>query len=250
MHLPNSATPFPNRKRVLRQQPLDDSPYFLGSPTTRQMRLVPHRVNTATRGNWRNSHLVPARSLHTGAQGNFSAREALQDLRQRGVMDRIVAGQARLLDRWNESVQHENGVATHFSPDWHDSSAQYGSEFHHYHQGNHAEQSFNCAAESNFHHRPHRRQHPRRHRSTASVHDRVNPRSKVELYPGQKVKILDRSYVEDAIENGTASVYRCAGCRKKLLAGNSVKLIYCPQCGTITPANLSKLLRSNTDRNV
>ena len=59
---------------------------------------------------------------------------------------------------------------------------------------------------------------------------------------GSRITLLDQDRVYAAIENGTATVLKCVGCSKHLLATNDVKLVFCPGCGTLSPVTLAKVL--------
>jgi hypothetical protein len=62
---------------------------------------------------------------------------------------------------------------------------------------------------------------------------------------GSRIKVFDQQdRVYAAVENGTATVLKCVGCSKHLLATNDVKLVFCPGCGTLSPVTLAKLLPS------
>lgn len=61
----------------------------------------------------------------------------------------------------------------------------------------------------------------------------------VELH-GSLVNILGRDRVYDALANGTTKIITCIGCESNLLATLSTKLLFCPDCGTLTPINLTK----------
>jgi hypothetical protein len=57
---------------------------------------------------------------------------------------------------------------------------------------------------------------------------------------GSRITVFDQDHVYAAIENGTATVLKCVGCSKHLLATSDVKLVFCPGCGTLSPATLAK----------
>jgi hypothetical protein len=60
----------------------------------------------------------------------------------------------------------------------------------------------------------------------------------VELYPGKKVKILNKSHAYAALNSGDASLFQCVGCHKALMASKTTKLLYCSVCGTLTPTDM------------
>jgi hypothetical protein len=56
---------------------------------------------------------------------------------------------------------------------------------------------------------------------------------------GSLIKILGRSRVYDALADGTTKIITCIGCESNLLATLSTRLLFCPDCGTLTPIDLS-----------
>ena len=57
--------------------------------------------------------------------------------------------------------------------------------------------------------------------------------------PGTNIKIFNQARVYMAIENGTATVLKCIGCAKHMLATKDIKFVFCPGCGTLSPISLS-----------
>lgn len=62
--------------------------------------------------------------------------------------------------------------------------------------------------------------------------------SHVELYSGKRVRIHDKDRAYAALANGDAAIFRCGECRKALLASKDTKLLYCSECGTLTPTDI------------
>jgi hypothetical protein len=65
-----------------------------------------------------------------------------------------------------------------------------------------------------------------------------------QMVGGSRIKVFDQDRVYAAIENGTATVLKCVGCSKHLLATSDVNLVFCPECGSLSPVTLAKLLPS------
>jgi hypothetical protein len=63
----------------------------------------------------------------------------------------------------------------------------------------------------------------------------------VEATKGSKIKIHDQDRVYDAINNGTAVVLKCIGCSKHMLVTKDSKLVFCPECGTLSPVKLAQV---------
>ena len=67
----------------------------------------------------------------------------------------------------------------------------------------------------------------------------------VELYPGMHVRIHNRDRAYASLANGDAAVFKCAGCGKCLLAAKDTKLLYCSECGTLTPNEIKGSLKDS-----
>jgi len=74
---------------------------------------------------------------------------------------------------------------------------------------------------------------------------RLHAPGHVELYPGKKVKILDKERAYASPANGDAAIFQCAGCGKCLLANKDMKLLYCSECGTLTPTEIKGELKDS-----
>ena len=58
---------------------------------------------------------------------------------------------------------------------------------------------------------------------------------------GSQVVILPKSRVKNAVKRGDKMLLlQCGGCGKSLLATNDTPMIYCAECGCLTPSNLGK----------
>lgn len=60
----------------------------------------------------------------------------------------------------------------------------------------------------------------------------------VQVYRGTQVKIHGKDRVYDSLENGNATVFQCMGCQTHLLACQGTKLLFCTECGTLTPTEI------------
>lgn len=67
----------------------------------------------------------------------------------------------------------------------------------------------------------------------------------VELYPGKHVRIHDKDRAYASLANGDAAIFKCAGCGKCLLAAKDTKLLYCCECGTLTPTEIEGKLKDS-----
>lgn len=67
----------------------------------------------------------------------------------------------------------------------------------------------------------------------------------VELYPGKHVRIHDKDRAYASLANGDAAIFKCAGCGKCLLASKDTKLLYCSECGTLTPTEIKGNLKDS-----
>jgi hypothetical protein len=68
---------------------------------------------------------------------------------------------------------------------------------------------------------------------------------RVEIYPGQRVTIHDKDRAYASLANGDAAIFRCAGCGKSLLAAKDTKILYCSECGTLTPTEIKGELKDS-----
>jgi len=67
---------------------------------------------------------------------------------------------------------------------------------------------------------------------------RFETHGQVELYPGKQVKIHGKDRAYASLRNGDATIFQCVGCDKRLLANQGTKLLYCTDCGTLTPTEI------------
>lgn len=68
---------------------------------------------------------------------------------------------------------------------------------------------------------------------------------RVEIYPGQRVTIHDKDRAYASLANGDAAIFRCAGCGKSLLAAKDTRILYCSECGTLTPTEIKGELKDS-----
>jgi hypothetical protein len=80
---------------------------------------------------------------------------------------------------------------------------------------------------------------PPQPRPTARRYEGVSVQQEV---GSSRIMVFDQDRVYAAIENGTATVLKCVGCSKHLLATDDVKLVFCPGCGTLSPVTLAKVV--------
>ena len=67
---------------------------------------------------------------------------------------------------------------------------------------------------------------------------RFDTHGHAELYPGKHVKIHGKDRAYASLRNGQATIFQCVGCDKRLLAATDTKLLYCSECGTLTPTEI------------
>lgn len=71
------------------------------------------------------------------------------------------------------------------------------------------------------------------------------------VYPtGPRVKILNKEHALRAMKRGEATLFCCAGCRRSLLASQDTKVLYCSECGTLTPTHLDGVALDAEDRHL
>lgn len=63
---------------------------------------------------------------------------------------------------------------------------------------------------------------------------------------GSKVRIHDEERVFAAMDEGTASLIRCVGCVRHMMATSDMKLVYCPGCSTLTPFGMGLVSAGGT----
>jgi hypothetical protein len=68
---------------------------------------------------------------------------------------------------------------------------------------------------------------------------------RVEIYPGKRVTIHHKDRAYASLANGDAAIFRCAGCGKCLLAAKDTKILYCCECGTLTPTEIKGELKDS-----
>ena len=214
-----------------------------------------------------------ATAAASSAAATDGASPRLEELRRNGAMDQIVAGQAKLLERWNrkpsatESVtattrtriderdptlrqpNPEQGMDTDHrwlynstARNGHDDDAATtvsGTARRHGSSNNNSNTSHSSFRHRDYHQSDQESVHSAR-TAVSTRRRRQHQDQRRRLQNGQTLRLLDRRHAIEAVENGTACVYQCAGCQKKLLAGGNVKLVYCAHCGTVTPTHLSR----------
>jgi hypothetical protein len=73
---------------------------------------------------------------------------------------------------------------------------------------------------------------------------------RVELYPRKCVRMHHNDYPAYAsLANGDVAIFKCAGCENCLLATQDTKLLYCSECGTLTPTEIPSTCSTNNGHN-
>jgi hypothetical protein len=62
------------------------------------------------------------------------------------------------------------------------------------------------------------------------------PKKRVRIHPQQDPTSSMPAYLTK--KNGYAAIFWCAGCEECLLAAEDTKLLYCSECGTLTPTTV------------